>query len=108
MNENKSTITIDVSDEDINDEYDERIADSSRCMLAEAFKRRLDLRPGIDTVDIGYRSWTVAGPGGEINGRFNPQTGKKIKDWDEGTRHDPFTINVTFPADWRQKINGEK
>jgi len=104
----KNKITIDVSHEDINNEYDVRKNMGDRCMLAEAFKRRLDLRPGLDGVQIGYEGWSVMGPGGQVHGRFNPQTSKKIREWDEGTRHDPFSINVTFPADWRQRINGSK
>lgn len=106
MNEKKSVITINVSDEDINGDYDARKSNGQRCMLAEAFKRRLDLRPGKDMVNIGYGNWTVSGPGGYVSGHFNPATSKKIQEWDDGTRHEPFEINVSFPADWRQRING--
>lgn len=105
MNTKKTQkITIHVSEEDINEDADRRRNYGDRCMLAEAFKRRLDLRPGQDSVHIGYGKWQVRGPKGTISGRFPPLTTKKIKEWDDGVKHDPFDINVTFPADWRQRL----
>lgn len=101
-------ITIHVSKEDINDNYDDRRNQGDRCMLAEAFKRRLDLRPGVDRVRIGYGVWTLYGPKGQLSGRFNLQIRKKIQEWDAGVRHEPFDISVTFPSDWRQRLNGTK
>ena len=103
--DDKVVITIPVSDDDINLDYDDRVSEGDRCMLAQAMIRRLDLTEN-ESILVGYRDWTIRGRGGVVKGRWNPQTSKKIRDWDDGVRHGPFEVNVSFPKDWRQRLNG--
>ena len=100
-----STIKIHVTESEIN--YSE-IGDPHSCMVANAFRRQLDL-PDDATVNISITNDGnfLRGDGGVIPIKLNRSVQGKILAWDQGKNVNPFEFEVEFPDDWRKQLLGK-
>lgn len=95
-----STIKINVTQDEIDNS---EIGQPESCMVAEAFRRRLDL-PETVGVDISIVRNSLDTRHGRIEFSLPRSVQQRIKRWDQGSKGKPFEFEVEFPDDWREKL----